>query len=280
MQSNVVVNGSVSLDGNPGTGSFPAGLQPTEPGPGGFRGSASTSADGHFAGFGPGGLQASASGSASYTGAYGNPQILPLIGGSGADSGYTHTGASGGGAILVAAGSTVTISGQITANGQSTLQSSSSGGAVRIVANQILGAGAISADRTRIEANIVSSQLVITPNTVAVPPGATPTIWPATNTPVVTILSVNGAVAPSDPQAGLLTSSDVNISTNNAVNIILQSQNFPPSGSVVVRVTPKYSGYYNVNATYQSGTFSSALWVATTTLPNGFCVLQAHATSP
>jgi len=93
-------------------------------------------------------------------------------------------------------------------------------------------------------------------------------------------MSVNGATAPPDPLAGVLTSSDVNISTNNPVNIILQSQNFPPNGSVVVRVTPKYAGYYNVNATYVSGTFAQSTWQATTTLPNGFCVLQAHATSP
>jgi hypothetical protein len=61
---------------------------------------------------------------------------------------------------------------------------------------------------------------------------------------------------------------------------MLQAQNFPPSGSIVVRVTPKYASYFNVNASYVSGTFAQSIWQATTTLPNGFCVLQAHATSP
>ena len=130
------------------------------------------------------------------------------------------------------------------------------------------------------ETTSISPQLVITPNTVAVPPGAAPMIWPATNTPVVSVLSVNAVSAPADPLAAVATSSDVYIGTNGAVNILLQAQNFPPSGSVVLRVTPKYANYFNVTATYQSGTFSNSLWKATTTLPNGFCVLQAHATSP
>ena len=98
--------------------------------------------------------------------------------------------------------------------------------------------------------------------------------------PVLVVMSVNGASAPADPTARVLTSSDISISTSNPVDIILQSQNFPPSGIIVLRVTPKYAAYFNVNAAYVSGDFNLSTRKATTTLPNGFCVLQAHATSP
>ena len=245
------------------------------------------SATGAGAGYGVGGLNATTVGSAEgYGNGYGNPQVLPLMGGS-AGGGVVNNfaGPSGGGAILVVAGGTAIITGLITANGSGTGWSDwggtySGAGAIRIVANTILGNGSVSAAVVRTEANSVSPQLVISPNTVAVPPGATPIIWPPANAPTVTILSVNGTGAPADPMAAVLTSSDISISTNNPVDIILQAQNFPPSGTVSVRVTPKYSGYWSLDASYVSGDFSQSTWKATTTLPNGFCVLQAHATSP
>ena len=177
------------------------------------------------------------------------------------------------------------IGGQVLANGNgynysccgSVDYSLSSGGAIKIVANQVLGAGAITAARTRIEANSVSPQLIITPNTSAVPPGATPVIWPAASSPTVNVVSVNAQPAPENPLAAVITSSDVTIQTNNPVDIILVSQNFPPSGLVSVRVNPKYGDFFLVNASYVSGTFTQATWKATTALPPGFCVLQAHA---
>ncbi len=293
VQSNATINGTVSLDGSPTTNLFPNYLSPNEPGPGGFRGGG-YSATGVGGGYGPGGGGLIGS---SYGSSYGNPQILPLMGGSGAgglvDNNGTPkgNGAGGGGALLLTAGGIVTINGSIHALGNLFSYnnfyninpiSANQDGAIRVVANQIVGNGTLNAGfgRTRVEANSISSQLAITPNTVAVPPGTTPVIWPATNAPVVTVVSVNGASAPADPLAGLAISSDVSIATNSPVDIILQSQNFPPSGSVVVRVTPKYANYFNVNATFQSGNFAQSTWKATTALPAGFCALQAHATSP
>ena len=292
VQSNATINGTVSVNGSTGYIGTPGSLMPWEPAPGGFRGGA-YGQSGIGAGFGPGGLAASSgyTSASSYGSGYGNPQILPLMGGSGGGAmlnGGTQVGTSGpsgAGAILIAARQTVIVNGAITAVGGQNSYGSPVGagdGAIKIIANQVLGGGAVNArnGKTRVEATSISPQLVLTPNTVAVPPGTTPVIWPATNAPLVSVLSVNAVGAPTDPLAAVDTSSDVYIGTNGVVAIMLQTQNFPPTGVVAVRVTPKYATYFNAPATYQSGTFSNALWKATTTLPNGFCVLQAHATSP
>ena len=74
VSGDVTINGNVSLDG----GSVPLNYTtPAEPGPGGFRGGTVG-----MYGFGPGGGY---SGYGYYTStySYGNPQIVPLIGGSG-----------------------------------------------------------------------------------------------------------------------------------------------------------------------------------------------------
>ena len=188
---------------------------------------------------------------------------------------------------MIAASGQVTVSGTIAAEGVLRQYNyfylhnlTSAGGAIKIIANQLLGDGTISAARTRVEANTVSQQINLNPNTAAVPPGTVPIIWPADSAPTVTVLGVNSQSVPADPRAGVLTTSDVTIQTNAPVDVSLQARNFPPSGSVVLRVNPKYGNFYTVNASFVSGVFTQSLWKATTTLPNGFCTLQAHATSP
>jgi len=79
VNGNVTINGTVNLDGLPGNTTDPNNL--TEPGPGGFRGGGGVTF-GNGPGFGPGG-GATANVSGTYSGTYGNAQILPLIGGSG-----------------------------------------------------------------------------------------------------------------------------------------------------------------------------------------------------
>jgi hypothetical protein len=294
VQGNVTINGILNLNGQPGPTGVPQIYTPAEPGPGGFRGGAISPA-GEGAGYGPG-----ADGSTglyslgTYSGAYGNPQILPLIGGSGSGSINQipgPAGSAGGGAILIVASGTVTINGMITANGAGVnyvtgSHSDSSGGAVRIVANQILGSGTIDASlpepgRTRMEANKLSPTLNIFPNADAVPPGTTTVIFPPANAPLVHIVSVDTQTAPLDPVAAVVSSADIGIQNNNSVNIILQTQNLPIQGVVTLHITPKYAapGTF-LNATYVSGDINQATWQVTTTLPQGFCVLQARATAP
>jgi hypothetical protein len=293
VQGNVTINGILNLNGTPGPTGVPQVYTPAEPGPGGFRGGAISPA-GEGAGYGPG-----ADGSTGlyslglYSGAYGNPQILPLIGGSGSGSINPlpgPDGSAGGGAILIMASGIVTINGFITANGAGVnyvtgSHSDSSGGAVRIVANQILGTGTIDASqpepgRTRMEANKLSPQLNIFPNAAAVPPGTTPVIFPPANAPTVAVVSVDSQAAPLDPLAAVVSSADIGIQNNNPVNIILQTQNLPIQGVVTLHITPKYASGTFLNATYVSGDINKATWQVTTSMPQGFCVLQARATAP
>ena len=293
VQGNVAINGNLNLNGQPGTSATPQQYFPAEPGPGGFRGGASGPL-GTGSGYGPGGGMAGIGlgSSGSYAGAYGNPQILPLIGGSGSagvSGGFsgTYSGSAGGGAILIVAGGNVSVSGSITANGGSIGSANGSGGAIRIVADQILGNGTIDASlpagapgRTRMEANFLSPQLTIFPNAIAVPPTKTPVIFPATNAPAVSLVSVDGQPAPADPTAPLSSTADLRIQNPNPVNLIFQTRNLPIQGTVSVRVTPKYGPTTILTATNVSGDINQALCQATAHLPEGFCVIQARATAP
>ena len=296
VNGDVVINGAVSLDGASPITTDPGYRSPTEPGPGGFRGGA-YGPEGMGWGMGPGGghhgdprLYNCGGTGGAYLSSYGSPQIVPLIGGSGAPA-LSGNGGAAGGAILIAASKLVVINGQISANGSWTpggycipgYNVHASSGAVRIIADSILGTGSISAvydGRTRMEANSLSADLQLTPITVAVPPGATPIIWPHESAADVRILSVDSQRAPPDPRAGLSTATDINISLSSSAEILLETKRFPTNGIVAVRISPKYSAGNVINASFISGDFSRATWRATATFLNGFAVLQAHAKAP
>ncbi len=294
VSGNVTIAGTVKLDGANGTYDAILRLAPPESGPGGFRGGA-VGPTGFGTGFGPGG--ANFGGHGTYNLTYGNPQILPLIGGSGAGStqyNENKSGSGGGGAILIAAAGTIQLTGSLSANGGPQPPETSgngatfgSGGAIRLVSEQVTGNGNVSAisatsssGRVRIETSLLSTNLVINPNTVAVPPPATPVIWPAANAPTTRILSVDGVGAPADPSSPLLSSADVGVQNNGNVDVLIQTTNFPISGNVKLRVGPKYASSSLVNAVYVSGTFTTATWRATLTFNPGFSALQAIATVP
>jgi len=188
VNGNVTINGTVNLDGqaeNGNSGSLP------EPGPGGFRGGGGP-VFGNGPGFGPGGgIVNGASG--SYSGTYGNPQIIPLIGGSGGSGYYTsQNGGAGGGAILIAVTRTITVNGYCHADGGGAGYTwDGSGGAIRLVANQITGTGTLEAlggygaptsvGRIRLEANSFSGGITVNPPGPGVTPSNPATIFPATN---------------------------------------------------------------------------------------------------
>ncbi len=296
----IVISGTVSVDGRGYNTSNP--LSPNEPGPGGFRGGAISPLSTGKGGYGPDGGRPidNFGGENSYGGnygvSYGNPDLAPLIGGSGASGipgGYLGrgAGASGAGALLIATSKSVLIEGQIRALGGYTIDSrgalgaqvSKGGdGAIRIVGDTIQGGGQINAGsgRIRTEANSLSARLTLTPNTIGVPPGLNPQIWPIESAPRAFIRSVHTAPVPNNPLAGVETATDLNIQTNGALKVTIETRNFPPNGAVTLRVIPKYGAFYDVAAGFANGGFSNATWSATTTLPQGFCVLQAHATSP
>ncbi len=278
VQGDVTVTGTLSLNGS----SAPNNNLLAEPGPGGFRGGANGSL-GKGPGLGIGGANpifSFVSSPGSYASVYGNPSIIPLIGGSGGGATSNGGGSGGGGAILVAAAGIVEINGSITATGNST----GSGGAVRIVADMINGSGTIDTrndGRIRLEANSVAGNVATLPQTIAVPPAVPPTIWPGNDAPTVKVVAVDASSAPSVPTAPLDLTADIGISTSGATTITVQTTNFPTTGLVEVRSAPKFgASAVWTTAVFQSGDASSATWTATVSFPSGFTTLQARATLP
>ncbi len=295
VNGNVEIDGELSLDGQPGQGGYGV----AEPGPGGFRGGAASFAYGAGSGFGPGGGAMDNPGTYSdYP--YGTTNIIPLIGGSGGSASLSSYGewggGGGGGAILIAATGSVAVNGYCHADGgyHSTYAESGSGGAIRIIANQVLGAGTLEAayygdpGRIRLEANTVANTITVNPSTVGVAPANPAVIFPTTNAPTVTIVSVAGLAAPADPKAIMSPDTgadDLAIAATSAVNIILQTKNFPTTGTVNVYIKPLNSAQSILTAALVSGNSSQATWQVSTVLPyptasQGHTVIQARAVAP
>jgi hypothetical protein len=287
VNGNVTINGTLNLNGQ--FGNSDSGRL-AEPGPGGFRGGGGP-VFGSGSGFGPGG-GAVFNLPGSYFGTYGNPQIIPLIGGSGG-TGLSYNGGAGGGAILIAATGTITVNGYCYADGGSNpFNVPASGGAIRLVANQITGNGTLEAlggngnstyvGRIRLEANSFSGGITVNPPGAGTTPSNPATIFPATNSATVTVLNVAGLNAPTDPKASMSASSgasDLSVASTNAVTIQLQTQNFPTNGTVTVYIKPRNSAQTTLTASYVSGNTNAALWQASTTLIYPmYTVIQARAT--
>ena len=284
VQGSVNIAGTVSVNGKNGVTGTDA-VYPTEPGPGGFRGGP-TGQQGAGTGLGPGG---GATGGGGYNAIYGNPEIRPLIGGSGSNS-IGGVSGGGGGAILIAAPGTIQMNGSIIAVGGLGYQGgggpyNGSGGAIKLISNQVSGTGSLNAaatGRTRIEANTLSATIATTPSTIAVAPGTTPTIFQANTSPTVRIASVDGVNSPADPTAPLISSADIAIQKNTPVTIVLETRNFATAGAVVaVRIANKFGAATSLNATLDGGgTSTLSTWRISTTLAPGFVTLQARATAP
>jgi|ERR1041385_952191 hypothetical protein len=277
VSSNVTIDGTLSLDGQPSPGS--AFVNP-EPGPGGFRGGAydnSAYGLGQGPGYGPGGVSADRGSYSTYH-SYGNARIVPLIGGSGGGP-----GGGGGGAILMAASGDITVNGLCRANNSSGGYPGS-GGAIRCIANQISGAGrfdttAYYPGRVRIETTLLSPTITTDPPTVAAPP--TPVVlWPDAAAPTVKVVSVAGLNVPPDPKASMTPPfADLTLENKNAVTIMLQTQNFSTNGTVNVYIKPHNTSQSILPATYVSGNASNATWQVTTTLQPNYTVIQARVFS-
>jgi hypothetical protein len=282
VQGSVNIAGTVSVNGKPGVSDVNE-IYPVEGGPGGFRGGAYGPA-GQGAGLGIGGH----SGHGDFRNSYGNPQLLPLIGGSGGqgDSGNGGwSGSGGGGAILIACPGDLQLDGTLSARAGNGYYLGS-GGAVRLVSTAVRGSGSIDAGfyvagRIRIEANTLDSTILTSPSTIAVPPGITPPIFQADNAPTVRIVAVDGLPSPAEPTAPLLTSADIGIEKNTPVTITLETRNFPTAGSVVsLRRAVKFGGVEWKNASFVSGNNALATWQVSMTFTAGFNTLQARATAP
>ena len=310
-------NGALSLDGQ--TAGYDA-PHLAEPGPGGFRGGTGNYAPGvdRSAGFGPGGGPQTSrrfgnnndyGGGGSYgtvgtfgPAAYGNPSVIPLIGGSGGGGYYgdTRGGGGGGGAVLIASAGTLTISGTVHANGGGSQGGTGggSGGGIRLVANSLGGNGVIQCiggggsyagglGRIRIERVSTSGNLQITPDPSVVPllAGDTPLIWLPTNGPTATIVSIGGVGAPTDPRASFGTyGPDVTLPQTNTTVVVVQTVNAETASVVKVRGAPRANGdFTEVTATLtQTNSLNPLilLWTASLPVNNGFSAVQARVIRP
>jgi plastocyanin len=310
VSGDVTIEGMVKLDGQAGQ-TTPA---LAEPGPGGFRGASgkySTDVDAG-AGFGPGGGFRDAKGGAygSGTAPYGNPSLVPLIGGSGgsAVTGKPQGAGAGGGALLIASSGTVTINGTISANGgdgpsygYQVFTGGGSGGGLRVVCSTLAGTGILNAlagrggryaaaglGRIRIERVDNNNTLQVNPDPSVVPltDGDTALVWPPADAPTVKIVSIGGVAAPDDPRASFGThGADVALPETTTIQVVIETTGVEQAAQVQVRLTPRSNGdAVVVDATMDSvvapGPPEILRWIADVPVGNGYSAVQAKVVRP
>lgn len=309
VSGNVTLDGVLSLDGQ-GVGYNAPQL--AEPGPGGFRGG-----EGNYAygvgvgsGFGPGGGYGGYYGVGGSYGSvgvygpatYGNPSLIPLIGGSGG-GGYNQDGRGGGGgagAILIATPATFSISGGIHANGGSNAGGGGggSGGAIRLVAGVLVGNGYVQClggsgsyigglGRIRIErvSNSNTIQVIPDPSVLPLQAGATPLMWLPSDGPTARIISIGTTNAPADPRASFGTfGPDITLPQASTTPVVIETVNAEDASIVVVRVTPRANGNYTeTTATLTQTNSTNPLvlrWVADVPVNNGYSAVQVKVVRP
>jgi hypothetical protein len=305
VSGNVTIDGTLSLDGQPGV-DFP---RLPEPGPGGFRGGMYfADGIGMGSGFGPGGgLRGDWSVGGSYgtlgakngTGpaspTYGNPSLIPLIGGSGGgahngrDNNNPYGGGAGGGAMLLASTGTVSVTGEIRSNGGYGRTAGGSGGGIRLVASTLSGSGKINAvggmingwniggqGRIRIERVSSSSNFAVipSPSVLQLTDNSTALIWPPSTAPQVEIVSIGGNPAPIDPSASFDNlPPDFVIADVTTTPVIIKTTNVEQAAQVKVRATPRTGGNYTeVDASVSQVVSTNPLvinWTATLPVSTG-----------
>ena len=324
----VSVSGAVNLSGSRGHHRTET-RDYAEPGPGGFRGGRGTNTGSSASGglgpggaangrFGPGGSYATSGARSSCSGGalgptHGNVAILPLIGGSagagGEGGGNGAGGGPGGGAILIAANNSITVGGNIVANGGnggngsgngscgigggSGFGGGGSGGAIRVVADVVSGSGQLrtlwgggvnrgGAGRIRVEGNEVDLVDPGDPNfvedlpTFVFPPPMSPKLR------ATMLEDINAIQHPvrEEPRGVIDDPFDVdaNIATMDAVTIHIQANDCPLDATMDVRIVSA-SGPTSVAAAAPmiGGTCESSTWTAEATFPAGFSVVQVRA---
>ncbi len=315
VSGNVTIDGTVSLSGAGGG----LGVTLAEPGPGGFRGGQAwyTVGVGAAAGFGVGGGGGGVDnygyggsyGTAGGAGptAYGNPSLIPLIGGSGGGGGSRQgeqlAGGGGGGAILIACTNTLTLSGSIQANGgvgraPNYQAGGGSGGGIRLVADTLAGSGAVSTlgttnvypgglGRIRIERVNNTNTITVTPDPSIVPlaPAGTALLWPPAGAPEVKIVSIGGQPIGADPLASFGTAgADAALPETASTQVIIETTNVEQASQVKVRGTPRSSGNFTEVAASVSSVVSTTplvvRWTATLPVQVGFSAVQVKVIRP
>lgn len=318
VSGDVTISGTVSLNGE----DWQVAPDLADGGPGGFRGGSATFSTGPraSAGFGPGGgFQESNSGhggayssSNGNAASYGNPSLIPLIGGSGGSGDPEFTGdrfgaGGGGGAILIACAGSVTLDGTVQANGGAGVNSlrgtdantgGGSGGGIRIVCDSFGGTGVVNTlggdgwqsgglGRIRIERVENTGEVALTPDPSVIPltDGDSALVWPPSTAPQVRVLSIGGEVAPTDPRAGFgAEGPDVSLPETSTTQVVIETTNAEEASTVEVRVTPRSNANATiVNATMNSITSTDPLviqWVADLPVNVGFSAVQVRVVRP
>ncbi|MDX2147559.1 MAG: hypothetical protein SFZ23_08560 [Planctomycetota bacterium] len=316
VSGDVTINGSIDLSGtngssfagNPpgGPGGFSGGKGIPSPrsdgfGPGG-GGQAGNNA-GEGGGYGTFGVSQTAGEVGGYV--YGTAELIPLMGGSGGGgSGETGNlaGGGGGGAILIVATGRITVNGSIIANGGSASggccnsSGGGSGGGIRLVSDTLTGSttGALSAvggstsspggfGRIRTEANVDSLPALGNPVRSRATVGTTAKLWPDASAPKVTAVSLGNKPLPSDPR-GLFTFGNTDVELNSATPAVLQinCENVPLNATVQVRIVPvtQNQNETRIDATFQSGSFTSSTWRATLPISDGVSAFSVSVIMP
>ena len=237
---------------------------------------------------------------------YGNPDLLPLVGGSGGSGGIASStlggsgGGGGGGALAIAVSGTLQVSGSIYANGGrggdvgnnsnagGAPGSGGSGGAVRLIATTLTGNGVINAvggdggrwpnsnpnpyggaGRIRLEAEIMTRTAATNPAFTQSVPGA----LVVSGVPTIRIAAVAGQAAPAEPTGH----ADIILPTDapNPVAVSLATTHVPLGTTITVIVTPPHGAPTNSISSGLVGSEAAATASASINLPDGPSVLLA-----
>jgi hypothetical protein len=245
---------------------------------------------------------------------YGTSLLLPLVGGSGGGGGGTRSGGhggaggGGGGAILIASSTTITMArtSNIRAGGGQGAPDTfgglgvggggggGAGGAIRLVANTITGAGKLDVagggigagggagglGYLRAEAFNLSAYNPDSAPTIVTFAPPNPVVLP--NAPRLRIASVAGIPAPTSPLGSFQNVPDIVVpaTQTNPVNVAVEASNVPPGTVVQVKLIPATGAPSQVNSTPLMGTATAASATAGVTLPTGVSALFATATIP
>jgi len=235
---------------------------------------------------------------------YGNDRLLPLVGGSGGgggSGGVTFAGSGGGGgggALLIAVSGTLTVNGEIRANGGDSGDfdgggrggggGGGAGGGIRMVATTIAGDGPIEArggrgwssnsngasgwggaGRIRLEAENINRVAATNPPFTFDEPGP---IF-LSGMPSLSIIRVAGIDAPPAPTGN----ADIVLPVDepNPVEVVVAGSNVPLGNTVTVTMTPVRGNAVSALTDALDGTLESSTASTSVDIPEGPNTLQA-----
>lgn len=255
---------------------------------------------------------------------YGSPTLIPLIGGSGGggspgecDSGpFSGSrrgagGAGGGGAILIASSTKIILDGPTGDSGYDQEQpvvdarggdvytawysrgGAGSGGAIRLIANEITGQGWISARGGRMTdlsnfpsggnggdgiIRLETSKLTFAGKTLPQALYSLPGSADINAQPSLVITSVGGVAAPNPPVGSLQSNPDVTIPDNQSnQTITMTTAKIPVGTRIRLTVVASDGSFSTVLSNPVTGAFDSGSATATVILPTGMSLVRASA---